>query len=113
MWAAIAALVFAGVASAQSYPTRPVRVIVPFPPGGNVETLGRVLYKYVEQELGQPIVIDSRGGANSILGSDIVAKSSPDGYTFLHTSFGFAVNPAIVRKLPFDVEKDFIPVTNV
>ena len=113
MCAGIAALVFASVAAAQSYPTRPVRVIVPFPPGGNVETLGRVLYKYVEQELGQPVVIDSRGGANSILGSDIVAKSSPDGYTFLHTSFGFAVNPAIVRKLPFDVEKDFIPVTNV
>ena len=110
---AAAMLVGPGVAAAQKYPTRPVRVIVPFPPGGNVETLGRVLYKYAEQELGQPIVIDSRGGANSILGSDLVAKSSPDGYTFLHTSFGFAVNPAIVKKLPFDVEKDFAPVTSV
>ena len=98
---------------AQSWPTRPVRVIIPFPPGGNVDTFARVLYKYVEQDLGQPIVIDSRGGANSILGSDLVAKASPDGYTFLNTSFGFAVNPAIVKKLPFDVEKDFVPVTNV
>ncbi|HYC45971.1 MAG TPA: tripartite tricarboxylate transporter substrate-binding protein [Burkholderiales bacterium] len=109
---AVIACAVVGSAAAQSYPTRPVRVVVPFPPGGNVETLGRVLYKYVEQELGQPIVIDSRGGANSILGSDIVAKSNPDGYTFLHTSFGFAVNPAIVKKLPFDVQKDFVPVTN-
>jgi tripartite-type tricarboxylate transporter receptor subunit TctC len=100
-------------AFAQNYPTRPVRVVIPFPPGGNVDTFARVLFKYVEQELGQPIVIDSRGGANSILGSDIVAKAAPDGYTFLHTSFGFAVNPAIVKKLPFDVQKDFLPVTNV
>src|SRR5688572_16047692 len=99
--------------SGRDWPTRPVRVVIPFPPGGNVDTFARVLFKYVEPELGQPIILDSRGGANSILGSDIVAKSSPDGYTFLHTSFGFAVNPAIVRKLPFDVEKDFIPVTNV
>jgi len=99
--------------AADKYPTRPIRVIVPFPPGGNVETLGRLLFRYVEQDLGQPVVIDSRGGANSILGSDLVAKSAPDGYTYLHTSFGFAVNPAIVKKLPFDVVKDFAPVTNV
>jgi tripartite-type tricarboxylate transporter receptor subunit TctC len=100
-------------AAAQNYPTRPVRVVIPFPPGGNVDTFARVLFKYVEQDLGQPIIIDSRGGANSILGSDIVAKAAPDGYTFLHTSFGFAVNPAIVKKMPFDVTKDFVPVTNV
>jgi tripartite-type tricarboxylate transporter receptor subunit TctC len=90
-----------------------VRVVIPFPPGGNVDTFARVLFKYMEPELGQPIIVDSRGGANGILGSDIVAKATPDGYTFLHTSFGFAVNPAIVKKLPFDVVKDFIPVTNV
>lgn len=100
-------------AAALNYPTRPVRVVIPFPPGGNVDTFARVLFRYVEQDLGQPIVIDSRGGANSILGSDIVAKAAPDGYTFLHTSFGFAVNPAIVKKMPFDVTKDFVPVTNV
>ena len=105
--------VAAAAATAPTYPNRPVRIIVPFPPGGNVETLARVLYRYVEQDLGQPIVIDSRGGANSILGSDLVAKANPDGYTLLNTSFGFAVNPAIVKKLPFDVEKDFVPVTNV
>jgi len=72
-----------------------------------------VLYRHVEQDLGQQIVIDNRGGANSILGSDLVAKANPGGYTLLTTSFGFAVNPAITKKLPFDVEKDFIPVTNI
>lgn len=96
-----------------SYPTRPVRVVVPFPAGGNVDAFARVLYRQVEVELGQPIVIDNRGGANSILGADIVAKATPDGYTLLNTSFGFAVNPSIYRKLPFDVVKDFVPVTNV
>ncbi|MGZ8211913.1 MAG: tripartite tricarboxylate transporter substrate binding protein [Burkholderiales bacterium] len=115
MLAALAAvsLVTTGTMAAESYPSRPIRVIVPFPPGGNVDTFARVLYRYVEQDLGQSIIIDNRGGANSILGSDLVAKATPDGYTFLNTSFGFAVNPAIVRKLPFDVEKDFLPVTNV
>ena len=113
--AALVSLAFIayGVFAAEAYPNRPVRIIVPFPPGGNVDTFARVLYRYVEQDLGQPIIIDNRGGANSILGSDLVAKASPDGYTFLNTSFGFAVNAAIVRKLPFDVEKDFLPVTNV
>ena len=109
----IAALAAAGFASAQSYPTRPVRVVIPFPPGGNVDVFGRVLWPQVEKQLGQSVVIDNRGGANSMLGSHIVANATPDGYTFLHTSFGFAVNPAIVRKMPFDVVNDFVPVTDV
>jgi tripartite-type tricarboxylate transporter receptor subunit TctC len=98
---------------AQNYPTRPVRVIIPFPPGGNVDVFGRVLWPQVEKELGQTVVIDNRGGANGILGSDIVANATPDGYTLLNTSFAFAVNPFIVRKMPFDVVKDFAPVTDV
>ena len=67
----------------------------------------------VEKELGQTVVIDNRGGANGILGSHIVANATPDGYTLLHVSFSFAVNPSIVRKMPFDVVKDFAPVTDV
>ena len=70
---------------------------ITFPPGGNVDTFGRVLFPYVEKELGQQLVVDNRGGANGILGSDIVAKAAPDGYTLMTTSFGFAVNPAISR----------------
>jgi tripartite-type tricarboxylate transporter receptor subunit TctC len=105
--------VAAGMASAQNYPTRPVRVLIPFPPGGNVDVFGRVLWPQVEKALGQTVVIDNRGGANGILGSSIVANATPDGYTLLHVSFSFAVNPFIVKKMPFDVVKDFAPVTDV
>jgi tripartite-type tricarboxylate transporter receptor subunit TctC len=111
----LAMVAFAAAAPAwgQAYPSRPIRLIIPFPPGGNVDTFARVLYKYVEDDLGQPIVIDNRGGANGIIGGDTVAKAAPDGYTLLHTSFGFAVNQFIVKKLPFDLARDFTPVTNV
>lgn len=97
----------------QAYPSRPVRVVVPFPPGGNVDVFARVLYQQVEKELGQVIVIDNRGGANGMLGADIVSKATPDGYILLNTSFAFAVNPSIVKKMPFDVVQDFAPVTDV
>jgi len=103
----------AGVVQAQNYPTRPVRIVVPFPAGGNVDVFARVLYPVVEKELGQSIVIDNRGGANGMLGSQLVANATPDGYTMLNVSFSFAVNPSIVRKMPFDVRKDFAPVTDV
>jgi tripartite-type tricarboxylate transporter receptor subunit TctC len=98
---------------AANYPSRPVRVIIPFPPGGNVDVFSRVLFKFVEDELGQSVVIDNRGGANGIMGADIVKNAAPDGYTYMNTSFGLAVNKFIVKKLPFDLEKDFLPVTNV
>lgn len=103
----------APAALAADYPTRPIRMVVPFPPGGNVDVFARVLYQRVEQALGQSIVIDNRGGANGIVGADIVAKATPDGYTLLNTSFGFAVNPSIMKKMPFDVVKDFTPVTSI
>jgi len=108
-----AALLAAAPSYGQEYPTRPVRVVVPFPPGGNVDVFGRVLYAQVEKELGQNVVIDNRGGANGMLGSDIVAKAMPDGYTLLNVSFSFAVNPAIRKKMPFNVVRDFAPVTDV
>jgi tripartite-type tricarboxylate transporter receptor subunit TctC len=97
---------------AQAYPNRPIRMVMPFPAGGNVDTFGRVLARQLETQLGHPIVVDNRGGANGILGVDIVAKALPDGYTLLDTSFSFVVNPSIYRKLPYDTEKDFAPVTN-
>ena len=109
--ALILALLAVG-ASAQSYPNRPIRLVVPFPPGGNVDTFGRVLARQLETQLGQPIVVDNRGGANGILGVDIVAKALPDGYTLLDTSFSFVVNPSIYRKLPYDTVNDFVPITN-
>jgi tripartite-type tricarboxylate transporter receptor subunit TctC len=108
---------FAGVvtvagAHAQNFPTRSIRVVVPFPPGGNVDTYIRQLARQMENTLGQPLVIDNRGGANGIVGCDIVAKGAPDGYTILATSIAFAVNPAMYKKLPYDSERDFTPITN-
>ena len=107
------ALVMAGNVFGQEYPTRPIRLIVPFPPGGNVDVFSRVLFRQVELELGQNIVIDNRGGANGLIGADVVANAVPDGYTLLNTSFAFAVNPSILKKMPFDIKKDFAPITNV
>src|SRR6185436_4029770 len=86
--AAIAVLALvAPEAPAQSYPSRPIRLVIPFPAGGNVDTFARVLFRHVEEELGQPIVIDNRGGANGVVGADTVAKAAPDGYTIMATSF--------------------------
>ena len=110
---AVLAMAAATGATAQNYPNRPVRLVVPFPPGGNVDVFSRVLFREVEKELGTNIVIDNRGGANGIIGADMVAKATPDGYTILNTSFAFAVNPAILKKMPFDILKDFEPITNV
>ncbi len=97
--------------AAGAYPNRPIRLVVPFPPGGNVDTYARVLAQQLETQLGQPLVIDNRGGANGIVGCDIVAKAPPDGYTLLSTSFAFVVNPSIYKKLPYDVVKNFVPIT--
>ncbi len=107
------ATVFMGNAVAQQYPERPIRLIVPFPPGGNVDVFARVLYREVESVIGTNFVIDNRGGANGLIGADAVNNATPNGYTLLNTSFSFAVNPAIRKKMPFDIIKDFTPVTNV
>ncbi len=107
------ALALAGNAIAQQYPSRPIRLIVPFPAGGNVDVFARVLYREVESIIGTNFVIDNRGGANGLIGSDAVKNATPDGYTLLNTSFAFAVNPAIRKEMPFDIVRDFTPVTNV
>lgn len=96
----------------QAYPTRPIRLIVPYVPGGTIDAYARALARQVEAPIGQPIVIDNRGGANGIVGADLVAKAAPDGYTLLNTSASFAINPALYKKMPYDTEKDFVPITN-
>ena len=96
-------------AQAQTYPARPIRLIVPYPPGGAADNTARILWPRIGEVFGQQIVIDNRGGASGIIGADIVAKSAPDGYTLLHDASAFAVNP-VLRKLPFDPIKDFAPV---
>jgi len=97
--------------NALGYPTKPLRLVVPFPPGGPVDITARIVGPELSQSVGQPVVIDNRGGAGGILGSDVVAKSVPDGHTLLLGTVSNAINPSVVPKLPFDAQKDFTAVT--
>lgn len=105
----------AGAALAQGkYPDRPVRLIVPFAPGGSSDILARALGPKLHESLGQPFVVENRTGANGNLGAEVVAKAKPDGYTILITDVaGLAISPALYPKLPFDVLKDLAPVTMI
>jgi tripartite-type tricarboxylate transporter receptor subunit TctC len=111
--ALVLACLFALAASAiaQDYPTRPIKFVVPYPPGGGTDVVARILVEPLAAELGQPIVIDNRGGAAGNLGTDIVAKSPADGYTILFTLSSHTINPKLYEKLPFDVERDFAPIS--
>lgn len=100
----------ASAAQAQSYPTRVVRMIVPFAPGGNTDIIARVYAPKMSEMIGQQIIIDNRGGAGSMIGTEIAAKSPPDGYTLLMVSAAHTINPAMVKKLPYDSIKDFAPI---
>ena len=110
---ALVGLVFlaAGVSYSQPYPSRPVRLIVPYAAGGPVDSMGRLLVPRLVDVWGQQIVIDNRAGANSIVGSEVAARSAPDGYTLVLISASFTVNATLYPKLPFDPVRDFTPVT--
>jgi tripartite-type tricarboxylate transporter receptor subunit TctC len=97
-------------AGAADYPSKPVRVIVPFPPGGFNDTLGRTLSQKLQERCRQPVVVDNRPGAGSVLGTDLAAKAPADGLTLLIVSFAFAVNPSLHARLPYDTSRDFAPV---
>ncbi len=97
--------------AAQTFPARPIRLVVPYAPGGTTDFAARILGAKLSETLGQTVVVDNRPGAGSIIGSDVVAKAVPDGYTLLMVDTGFSVTPALYAKLPFDVVKDFTPVT--
>jgi tripartite-type tricarboxylate transporter receptor subunit TctC len=100
-------------ADTASYPDKPIRFIVPYPPGGGTDVIARIVQARFQQLLGQPIVIENRGGAAGSLGTDVVAKSAPDGYTVLFTLSSHTINPAIYTKLPFDTHADFEPIGTV
>ncbi|NBW25583.1 MAG: tripartite tricarboxylate transporter substrate binding protein [Betaproteobacteria bacterium] len=97
-------------AQAQGYPERPIRFVVPYPPGGGTDVVARIVQPRLQAVLGQSIVIDNKGGAGGSLGTDIVSKATPDGYTVLFTLSSHTINPAIFPKLPYDTLKDFEPV---
>ena len=107
------AFAFPLLALAQEYPSRPIRFIVPYPPGGGTDVVARILQEALAAELGRPVIIDNRGGAAGNLGTDIAAKAPPDGYTVLFTLSSHTINPKLYDKLPFDVERDFVPITLV
>ncbi len=99
--------------SAQTYPNRPIRILVPFAAGGAVDTLARLLGLKLSEAVGQSVIIENRAGAGGNLASDVLAKSAPDGYTVLQTVNGIAISPSLYKTLPFDVHKDFIAVTQL
>lgn len=98
---------------AQQFPTRPVRLVVPYPAGGANDIVARLLAPRMSEQLGQNVVIDNRGGGNTIIGSEIVAKSAPNGHTLLIIAAGHAINPSLYPKLPYDTARDFAPVALV
>ena len=112
----LSALVFAAcipvhaLAQAGSYPDKPVRFVVPYPPGGGTDVIARIVQAKFQAALGQQIVIENKGGAGGSLGTELVAKSAPDGYTVLFTLSSHTINPAIFPKLNYDTQKDFEPV---
>jgi tripartite-type tricarboxylate transporter receptor subunit TctC len=104
----------AGSAVAQAYPSRPIRLVVPWPAGGANDILGRVLASSLMKTVGQSVVVDNRGGANGMMGADVVAKAAPDGYTLMfHSITSQVTNPAFYKKLPYDSINDFVPITQV
>jgi tripartite-type tricarboxylate transporter receptor subunit TctC len=110
----VVSVLFTGsVVAAEAYPERPIRLIVPFSPGGGTDINARILADPIGNALGQTIVVDNRPGAASMLGSTIAAKATPDGYTLLMGTTSLTVHPAVYKEVPFDVQRDLAPITRV
>jgi len=112
LWS-IALLCHVGTAHAQDYPNRPLRFVVPYPPGGATDIIARTLSQKLYEELGQQVIVDNRPGGGQILGTDIVAKAPPNGYAILLASVTHGINPGLIAKLPYDSLRDFTPVSMV
>ncbi len=110
LFAALSVACASHAQDAASYPSRPVRLVVPYAPGGTADTIARIVADGLYARLGRPIVLDTRSGANSVVGCEIVANSTPDGHTLIVVAAGFAVNPSLRKKLPYDSIRDFAPV---
>ena len=96
--------------SAQAFPDKPIRFILPYPPGGATDIIARIFTTKLAEAWGQQVIIDHRGGGASIVGTELAAKAAPDGYTMLMGTFGFAITPILHKKLPYDIVRDFTPV---
>jgi tripartite-type tricarboxylate transporter receptor subunit TctC len=99
--------------AAQAYPAKPVRVVIPWPPGGSNDIVGRIIAQKLGETSGQQFIVDNRGGAAGTIGSDLVAKSPADGYTFMIHSATHVANPHMYKKLPYDTLKDFVGIAPV
>ena len=110
---ALAWLAVASIAQAQTYPMKPIRMVLPFPPGGGLDVLVRMISVPMAESLGQPIVLDNRTAIDGIVAEDTVAKANPDGYTLLSVASSLAINPALGRKLPYDTTRDLAPITQI
>lgn len=107
-----AAVLVAGPALAQSYPSKPIRLVVGFSPGGGNDLIARIVAARLQDKLGQPVVVDNKPGAQSIVATELVARAAPDGYTLLIAASGaLTINPAVYAKLPYDPAKDFVPIS--
>jgi tripartite-type tricarboxylate transporter receptor subunit TctC len=107
---ALAALVPAG-AAAQEYPSRPIRILVPFTPGGSTDILARMIGQKLTDAWGQQVIVDNRAGANGVVAAELAARANPDGHTLLMVAIGHAINPVLQKKLPYDTERDFTPIS--
>ncbi|QSI31913.1 tripartite tricarboxylate transporter substrate binding protein [Variovorax sp. RKNM96] len=107
---ALSLIAFAPLATWAAFPDKPLRIVVPFAPGGGTDAITRSLGVGMSEALGQPVIVDNKPGAGTIIGSDFVAKSAPDGYTLVMATFAHAVNPGLQPKLPYDTDKAFAPV---
>lgn len=108
---ALSSAFISGPVHAQAYPVKPVRMVVPFAPGGGTDVIARRLAAAMSESLRRQVVVDNRGGANGIIGTELVARSAPDGYTVIFVSSPHSINPSLYSKLPYDTIKDFAPVS--
>lgn len=117
LWAllitAAAGVLFSNGLGAQTWPARPVRIIVPFAPGGGVDTVSRLLAQKLTEQTGGAFVVENRAGGGGLVGADLVAKAAPDGYTLLTSAPEFSINPSVKKKMPFDALKDFVFVSQL
>ncbi|MBC7781984.1 MAG: tripartite tricarboxylate transporter substrate binding protein [Proteobacteria bacterium] len=109
----LAIIVLPTVCLAQGYPAKPIRIIVPYAPGGSTDVVIRTIAPRLGEELGQTIVVDNRPGGTSTIGLDLAAKSAPDGYTWGISNIAYGANPSMIKPMPFDAEKDLIPVSQI